>query len=158
MMDLALQFRDEISDWDTLRFSVFYHDIIYKARRKDNEEKSAQIAQIRLHQLKVPSFKIAACASQILATKHHQTDGSTDTEFFLDLDIAILGAPHELYRRYAQQIRKEYAIFPNLVYRFGRKKVLQHYLNRNYIFLTKKFREAFEVQAKLNLRTELEGL
>lgn len=29
-----------IHDWPTLLLAVFYHDIIYKASRKDNEEKA----------------------------------------------------------------------------------------------------------------------
>ncbi|WP_411897963.1 hypothetical protein [Elizabethkingia occulta] len=37
---------DFVNDFDTLLFSVFYHDIIYKSTAKDNEEKSAEIAKV----------------------------------------------------------------------------------------------------------------
>ena len=40
--------KEETSDYDVMLFSVFYHDIIYKATSKDNEEKSAEVAKKRL--------------------------------------------------------------------------------------------------------------
>jgi len=36
--------REQITDWDTVLFSLFYHDIIYKVTSKDNEERSALAA------------------------------------------------------------------------------------------------------------------
>jgi len=39
--------KDKISDYDSLLFSIFYHDIIYKMTSKDNEEKSAEKAKIK---------------------------------------------------------------------------------------------------------------
>jgi len=39
--------KDKISDYDSLLFSIFYHDIIYKTTSKDNEEKSAEKAKIK---------------------------------------------------------------------------------------------------------------
>ena len=42
---------EEIKDIDSILFSVFYHDIIYKSTSKDNEEKSAEIAKSRLEKI-----------------------------------------------------------------------------------------------------------
>ena len=61
--------KDEISDYDSLLFSVFYHDIIYKPTAKDNEEKSAEIAKTRLEKLNISQEKITRIYNQILATK-----------------------------------------------------------------------------------------
>lgn len=33
--------KGEIQNWDTILFTLFYHDIIYNSLRSDNEEKSA---------------------------------------------------------------------------------------------------------------------
>jgi predicted metal-dependent HD superfamily phosphohydrolase len=40
--------KEKIQDWDTVLFSLFYHDIIYKSTAKDNEEQSAAISEKRL--------------------------------------------------------------------------------------------------------------
>ncbi|WP_245795793.1 hypothetical protein [Epilithonimonas mollis] len=50
--------KDKISDYDSILFSIFYHDIIYKATSKDNEEKSAELTKIRLEKLNIPNEKI----------------------------------------------------------------------------------------------------
>ena len=71
--------KDEISDFDTLLFSVFYHDIIYKATSKDNEEKSAEIAKKRLEKIDISSEKIINISNQILATKSHKRSDDSDT-------------------------------------------------------------------------------
>ena len=38
------EYKNQILDWDTMLFSIFYHDIVYNVLRTDNEEKSAAIA------------------------------------------------------------------------------------------------------------------
>src|SRR6478735_316201 len=49
------QFAGELKDPDVVAFAVFYHDIIYNVLRKDNEPRSAQIAEKRLRALNVPA-------------------------------------------------------------------------------------------------------
>jgi predicted metal-dependent HD superfamily phosphohydrolase len=50
----VLPLRPLVQDWDTFLFTLFYHDIIYNALRKDNEEKSAEIAEAHLSALGYP--------------------------------------------------------------------------------------------------------
>ncbi|SDF52485.1 HD domain-containing protein [Epilithonimonas hungarica] len=119
--------KDKISDYDSILFSIFYHDIIYKATSKDNEEKSAEIAKIRLEKLNIPNEKIAKIYNQILATKSHKKSEDSDTNFLLDADLAILSQDWKIYENYTQQIRKEYSIYPDFIYKPGRKKVLIHF-------------------------------
>jgi predicted metal-dependent HD superfamily phosphohydrolase len=59
------------------------------------------------------------------------------------------------YTQYYQAVRKEYAIYPDLIYNPGRKKVLQHFLSMENIFKTTFFIEKFETTAKLNLQREI---
>ena len=59
---------------------------------------------------------------------------------------------------YLKNVRKEYSLYPNLVYNPGRKKVLQHFVEMEKIFKTEYFFEKFEAQAKENLKQELEQL
>lgn len=148
--------KDEISDYDSLLFSIFYHDTIYKATSKDNEEKSAEIAKIRLKKLNIPNDKIIRIYNQILATKSHKKSEDSDTNFLLDADLAILGQDWKIYENYTQQIRKEYSIYPDFMYKTGRKKVLIHFLEFEEIFKTDNFKGKYEEKARENIQRELE--
>lgn len=161
LMDLYAQLSDlknGISDWDTLLFSLFYHDVIYNSRKQNNEEKSAELAVKRMLQLGLPPEKVSKCKDQIIATKSHQEAADPDTNFFTDADLSILGRDRDTYRTYCANIRKEYAIYPGFIYNKGRKKVVRHFLEMERIFKTKEFFERFEMQARDNLEKELRGL
>jgi predicted metal-dependent HD superfamily phosphohydrolase len=148
--------KKDIQHWETVLFTLFYHDVVYNALKSDNEEKSAELAQKRMRQIAVPDETIERCTAQILATKSHVKSADSDTNFFTDADLSILGQPWETYWLYAQNVRKEYAIYPDLLYFPGRKKVLNHFLSMDSIFKTDYFYTAFEKQARANLRQELE--
>ncbi|PZR21166.1 MAG: hypothetical protein DI539_08705 [Flavobacterium psychrophilum] len=150
--------REQISDWDTLLFSLFYHDIIYKVTSKENEEKSALAAIKVLNSIGYPKEKIKLCGEQILATKSHELSTDNDTNLFTDADLSILGSEWNIYLGYSQEVRKEYAIYPDFMYNPGRKKALQHFLDIEYIFKTPLFRGKFENQAKQNIHNEITHL
>lgn len=86
-------------DTTTLRFSIFFHDIIYQPDRKDNEEKSAEkwvhfinraekILQRDLTELKNNVH------DAILSTKHHQVDINKPLfmKVLSDIDMAVLSS------------------------------------------------------------------
>jgi predicted metal-dependent HD superfamily phosphohydrolase len=150
--------RTKIEDWDSILFTLYYHDIIYKAVKSDNEEKSAIFATNKMHQIGVPNQIIENCKEQIIATKTHFESPNTDTNYFLDADLSILGQSWDLYSAYYKNVRKEYAIYPDLIYIPGRKKVLNYFLKMGRIFKTNYFYSKFEEQAKYNLQKELETI
>ena len=148
--------KDRIRQWDTLLFTLFYHDIIYNSMRGDNEERSALVAEKRLKTLSVPTGIIRDCREQILATKKHVSSADDDTNYFIDADLSILGQPWEQYNIYRGQVRKEYSVYPDIVYNPGRKKVLQHFLDMPFIFKTGFFTSKFEMRARQNLFREIQ--
>lgn len=150
--------KGKIQDWQTLLFTLYYHDIIYSPMRSDNEEKSAELAAERMQQIGVPSDKIRLCKEQIFATKLHNDAVDGDTNFFTDADLAIFGQPWKVYSEYYKNIRKEFSIFPDVVYSTGRRKVLRHFLAMDRIFKTDYFFKKFEARAKHNLEKEIEFL
>lgn len=152
------EIKSEIQDWDTILFTLYYHDIVYNTAKSDNEEKSAVLAKKRLQQIHVQQEKIAFCVQQILATKSHIQTTNSDTNYFTDADLSILGQEWEIYLSYLKNIKKEYAIYPDKIYNAGRKKVLKHFLNMDRIFKTDIFFNQFEAQAKKNLTNELNNL
>ena len=118
-----------IQDWDAILFSLYYHDAVYNVLKSDNEEQSAELAQKRLKAIDVPNHIIDTSYKQIIATKKHSLSTHSDTNYFTDTDLSILGKDPETYTRYTQQVRKEYGIYPDLLYKPGRKKVLRHFLD-----------------------------
>ena len=150
--------KELVEDFEGIVFSIVYHDIVYNATKKDNEEKSAELARKRLTSLSYPPQAAERVARHILATKSHQKSEDNDTNLFTDADLSVLGAPWEVYQEYYGQIRKEYAIYPDLLYKPGRRKVLQHFLDLPAIFKTAVFHTRYERQARENLFRELETL
>ncbi|MDW9382963.1 hypothetical protein GFU89_22540 [Chryseobacterium sp. JV558] len=147
--------KSNISDFTAISFSVFYHDVIYDATSKINEEKSAAKAEKRLAELHLDKNTISIISEQILATKSHQKSGHEDTNYLLDADLSVLGKDFKTYLEYTQNIRKEYSIYPDFLYKPGRKKVLKHFLELESIFKTEYFKKKYEVQAKENIAAEL---
>jgi predicted metal-dependent HD superfamily phosphohydrolase len=152
------EIKGEIQNWDTILFTLYYHDIIYNSLKSDNEEKSAELAEKRMSQISVPVGIVEHCKKQILATKSHIKSTDSDTNYFTDADLSILGQPWDTYSFYYKSVRKEYSIYPDLVYNPGRKKVLSNFLKNERIFKTDFFYNKFEIQAKENVQKELHRL
>jgi predicted metal-dependent HD superfamily phosphohydrolase len=150
--------KKQIANFDVMLFSVFYHDIVYKPTAAYNEEKSAEFAKDRLSGLGVESNLADAVARQIIATKKHEKSIDDDVNYLLDADLSVLGKDWETYKTYAANIRKEYAIYPDFMYKPGRKKVLHHFLAFPEIYKTPEFKEKYELQARKNLAMEAESL
>ncbi|WP_294282596.1 hypothetical protein [uncultured Chryseobacterium sp.] len=150
--------KDKIADFSTVSFSVFYHDAVYDATSKKNEEKSAEMAVLRLDKLGLSPNVLQKVSDQILSTKAHHESVDRDTDYLLDADLSVLGKSFETYMEYTKKIRKEYSIYPDFMYKPGRKKVLQHFLELKSIFKTNEFRDRYEVTARENIRGEIESL
>ena len=150
--------KGEIQNWNNILFTLYYHDIVYNSLKLDNEEKSAELAEKRMKQISVSNDKIELCKNQILATKSHIKSTDSDTNYFTDADLSVLGHNWETYSLYYKNVREEYSIYPDFVYNPGRKKVLIHFLSMERIFKTDFFHNKFEKQAKQNLQMEIELL
>ena len=147
-----------VNNWDAIVLAIFYHDVVYKAHRKDNEEQSALLANTHLQQLNCQAVLIDQVNKLILATKSHQLSDDADVNLFTDADLSILGKDWETYNTYCFNVRKEYAIYPDLLYKPGRKNALQHFLSMNRIFKTEHFYKKYEESAKKNMEREIESL
>ena len=161
LLKFSEEYQSQLQYKRIVDFAIFYHDVVYKSTRSDNEEKSAQIANERLLQINFPDAERKVVVDFILATKSHAIQPSlyeNDLKWFLDFDLSVLGATEEVYLEYVSNIRKEFKIYPDLLYKPGRRKVLQHFLEMDFIFKTEEFRGRFEKQARINLQKELELL
>jgi predicted metal-dependent HD superfamily phosphohydrolase len=143
------------------QFAIWYHDIIYKASKNNNEEQSARVAVDRLQKLSLENSQIELIKTLIISTKKHSILADkhiSDNAYLLDIDLSILGSHWDSYQRYCSNIRKEYKIYPTFMYNKGRKQVLKHFLDRNSLYFTEYFKGKFETQARKNIKRELELL
>jgi len=148
----ALKLDQTIYYWTT-----FFHDYVYKATRKDNEAKSAAIAKEILTPF-LSTKQLEVIITIIESTAQHQPLTDVPEQYsFLDADLAILASEEVLYDKYTAAIREEYRIYPDFLYRPGRKKVLEHFLERDQIYYTSIF-QVYEEKARANLERELIGL
>jgi predicted metal-dependent HD superfamily phosphohydrolase len=156
MISESVKYSEFISDIKTLQLSIFYHDIVYSIKSDKNELRSALTALKSLEKLKYPNQQTEKCKQFILATKQHVNNlNDSDLDFLLDFDLAVLGDSWDGYYEYTQQIRQEYRIYPDIVYKQGRKKVLTYFLNLENIYKTDLFRANYEKVARQNLFREL---
>lgn len=143
-----------IQDRTALIIALAYHDIIQSVLRKDDEERSAELMRLRMKGNGISSTTIDRAADHIMATREHRASLDPDTDLFTDADLSILGSDRIEYAIYADRIRKEYALVPDLLYRPGRKKVLQQLLDLPKIFKSPAFRP-LEAMARTNLQWEI---
>lgn len=149
----------EVSDvyvnTDAVLFALFYHDFVYNTWRSDNEEQSAKKAVEYLALLEAGQELATRVSELILATKKHEVTGDNEIDTFTDIDLSILGAEPSVYEAYTRDIRREYALIPEIIYKAGRKKVLNHFLTKDPIYKTSYFKAKFEVNARENISREL---
>ncbi|MCB9233772.1 MAG: metal-dependent phosphohydrolase [Bacteroidia bacterium] len=156
LLDLIRQNEPALKEANTLRFAAWFHDAVYDPYRTNNEAKSAELALRVMKAMQIPEAVAALTADLITRTATHDGKGSnSDTLFFLDADLAILGAPPADYQAYTEAIREEYQFVPELQYRQGRRKVLLNFLEREIIYYTPRMRFSFELKARENMEREL---
>lgn len=153
--------KELIKDYDAIFMAIIYHDIIYKPVKKNNEEKSAQFFRDKVAKNLNLEFQfILKVYKSIIATKHDVNskfiwENDTDVQYLIDFDLEILGTMHaSTYEWYRSGVRKEYRIYPDILYKPGRKKVLESFLFKKNIYLTKKY-QVLQKNARKNLENEI---
>jgi predicted metal-dependent HD superfamily phosphohydrolase len=140
--------------------AAWFHDAVYDPLRADNEAQSAELAQVFLHQTSLEPARCERVADLIRRTQDHtqpQPPDDADLLLFLDADLSILGAPETAYWEYARQIRREYRLVPEEVYRPGRRKVLAKLLAAPVLFHTPALHDELDAAARRNLQAELDA-
>src|SRR5205085_12266673 len=94
---------------DAMEMALWYHDAIYDTHADDNEEQSATLAAHILRDAAVPEVFVQTVVRLIVATKHHTAAEDPDTRLLVDIDLAILGQPPQIFDAYERHIRQEYA-------------------------------------------------
>lgn len=157
MLAIIGEHRERLLEYEPLAFATWFHDVVYDPRRDDNEERSAIVARRTMPRLMVSGWITLRAVALIRATKEHvPPDASFDAALFIDADLAVLGSDPERYRRYAADVRREYAHLADEEYRRGRRAVLEDLLARERIYHTDLMRDRLEAAARANIREELD--
>jgi predicted metal-dependent HD superfamily phosphohydrolase len=163
-LDLLREFfpeRGPRPEWyDRVELALWFHDVIYDPKRKDNEERSANVL-IGIAALLGLNTTLADTASLDVRYTTHKAyipNLPLSTQWVLDLDLASLGFNPKRFDVNSDQIRDEYSFVPEDAYRAGRKVILQGFLDRPRIYLTEECFARFETQARENLKRAIERL
>jgi predicted metal-dependent HD superfamily phosphohydrolase len=140
-----------------VEFALWFHDAVYDAKANDNEEQSAEWAVECLRESAgaVEEGTVERVRNLVMLTKTHESEPGTDGALMVDVDLAILGQPWPRFEEYDQAIRLEYQWVPADVYGVKRAEVLRRFLQRDFIYRTRRFREKYETQARANLARKL---
>ncbi|OBQ61174.1 HD domain-containing protein [Mesorhizobium erdmanii] len=163
MLALAGDYRALLDDPRAVEAAIWFHDAIYDSRAKDNEIRSAALAEKKLAG-RVDAERLDRISAMIVATAAHKLTrfddaaATRDASLFLDMDLSILGAAPDAFDAYERAVRREYDWVEEPMWRAGRGAVLKDFLARPHIFHTEEFRQRFEPQARLNMARSLETL
>ena len=152
-----------------LELAIIYHDAVYdQSKPEQNDEMlSSELAREQISQEpKLPLKDILAITAQdlILCTKHHipmlgfGKGLEMRSKYLIDIDLSIFGAPEEEFWEYETNIRKEYQIYLDDVYNTERSKIIEGFLECDYIYFSEYFRDKYENTARKNLKALLEKL
>lgn len=98
--------------------AVWFHDAIYNPLSADNEEMSVELYE---ECVRSPNKIVKQI---ILDTKKH-IPTIPESKVVLDLDMAILGAPVDIYDDYYRSVRQEYSLVPDEIYNGKRIEFLK---------------------------------
>jgi predicted metal-dependent HD superfamily phosphohydrolase len=150
------RFANRLQDPISVILATWFHDVVYDCRSTDNESESAKIAGELLQNIGVSIETIDRVQQLILATQGHRTEiDDNDLWIFLDADLAILGTDPVQYQIYARSIRREYSWVSDELYRAGRIRVLESFLQRDRLYHTALLFDELESRARLNLQSEI---
>jgi predicted metal-dependent HD superfamily phosphohydrolase len=141
-----------------VELALWFHDAIYNTSKKDNEKRSAEWASECALEGGVPSESAGRIYELIMATMHDAVPAGRDAEVLVDIDLGILGADPTRFDEYELQVRDEYSWVPEFMYRAARRKVLQEFMRREWIYSTAVFRSEYEARARENLTRSLSRL
>ena len=152
-LDLLEKHAAICNDLNAIEFAIWYHDIVYDPKSKENEEKSADIFMRDWFFLPF-EFKYRV-RKLIMATKYDTiNDDDFDLSLIQDIDLQILGSDWKTYDQYRCNVRKEFGFIDNKAYSAGRTAFLNKMLARQ-IYATPIFRRLYEVQAIKNINQEI---
>lgn len=144
---------------DALELAVWFHDAVYVPGAADNEQASVRLLREQLEDVLEPDV-LDRAERLVLATAGHTVEPDSpdwpDVGVLLDADLAVLAASPADYRRYTDDVRREYSFLSDDDWRRGRAGVLRQ-LTARPLYRTAPMRDR-EGRARANIARELAEL
>ena len=141
-----------------IELAIWFHDVIYDGRRQDNEERSAELADVQLKRLEIGEALVREVHRLILLTRHDREPADVDGKLMVDIDLASLARPAEVFDENTRLIRREYPHVGEEDFARGRREMLGRFLARPRIYYTDFFFDRYEKRARENLTRALATL
>jgi predicted metal-dependent HD superfamily phosphohydrolase len=141
-----------------VEFALWFHDVVYRTWRPDNEARSAALAAEIMGRGGAESDMIERVSAAIMATRHQGKEPNGDAALVVDIDLSILGQPEDVYQEFERNVRREYWWVPRRRYVAGRCAILESFLKRPSIYGYSEFQRRYEVAARVNLAAAIARL
>ena len=137
--------------------AIWFHDVVYDGRQKDNEEQSADVAAEALRRLGASEAFIGEVQQLILFTRHNSEPTTSDGKLLADIDLVSLALAPDRFDENSRRIRSEYLHVPEDAFIRNRNDMLGGLLKRPRIYYTDVFHDRYEGQARENLERAVSG-
>lgn len=134
-----------------VELALWFHDAIYKPMSSTNELDSANWCSKFLAENNIADEIIQRVHKLIMATCHSAELVGNDERLVVDIDLAILGSPEDIYQTFETNVRNEYQWVPAFIFKSKRKEILQVFLAREKIYHHAYFYDLLENRARENL-------
>ncbi|HZP86809.1 MAG TPA: hypothetical protein VFB54_08300 [Burkholderiales bacterium] len=139
---------------DALELALWFHDAIYVAGARDNEDRSVEL--FRSLAPAADAHLADHITALILATKHTARAETGDCGYMVDIDLAGFGVSWDEFMRKGAELRDEYATQSDDEYYRGQVSFLTQLKARPAFYCTSHFRTRYEAKAQENLQRLIE--
>lgn len=141
---------------------IWWHDVIYDPRAKNNEELSATLFSSFTERLNQGTIIVNEIYQSILDSRHlcDVVNGASWSLYCLDLDLSALIDGQE-FTDNGLKIRQEFSHLMDWEFYTGRRKFFEALLNRSFVFHNPydlSFYDQGEPLARINIKNEIETL
>lgn len=143
---------------EEVELAIWFHDAVYNIFSSTNERDSARLASEFLLSAGLGSDVATRVSELIMATLHGTPLSNSDQALIVDVDLSVLGCSHQSYKEFEVAIRKEYRKIPFFLYKQGRKKILNSFLQKERIYSFPEFYQKYEFQARENMKNAINTL
>lgn len=163
-----------------VEMAIWFHDFVYDTNQPQYASNEANSVKAMLAMLnpKIPGWPnhdlsndnrwlenretLMLAAEFIMSTKGHKIKAAgimaddakrLSNEYFLDIDLSILGASKSICDAFDNNIRKEFAQYPDDQFAKGRAQAMYDFKQRARVFYTDEFHQKHNDYARKNLKT-----
>ncbi len=145
--DLALA---EMDDPDAVEMAIWFHDVVFEARSRDNERRSAELFR-RAAADRCGSTFVEKVFRLILVTDHRAPLEGRDEEFVADIDLSSFALSWASFLRDTEALRLENREVADDRYYAAHQRFLNGLSQRRRIFHSDFFHRRCESDARRNI-------